>query len=403
MNPYQSFGRSGMQVHAVPESERYIDAAGKRLPWAYERADGADLGLGSRKEPVEKGPFGRSMRRRGTSRSRSKTAEPRKEEDRIRSENVAAEDAIFGRLRSEKETKVAGSGDAVAGAKKDEVKEPMEVLIYGFGEELQWAALSYYENVSQGIILEDYERQQPGSRQDLSRSYGRIAAQRSLTKASLRRKNMFAGGNHWIKVTFDSPEAADLACARSPHVIRGHLVYAEPYRGQGPSKDEALFATTAGAQVTSGALPKSFATNGLNTSPSSSETLTSATATNAPAGSQQPPRMGSLGGAQRNPSQDFTSMTSALDTRPNEALQLRPGRIQGATRATLLPADLALMPKQPKQSWSAWFGGSEIIGATVPRKEDGTFDYDRASFYWKLFYWIDVTFGFDFCGLKAEE
>jgi len=403
MNGYPSFGRNGMQVHAVPESERYIDASGKRLPWSYERADGADITPTLRKEPIEQGPFGRSMRRRGTSRSRSKTAEPRKEEDRIRSENVAAEDAIFGRLRSEKEAKAVGAGDVIAGSKKDEVKEPMEVLIYGFGEELQWAALSYYENVSQGIILEDYERQQPGSRQDLSRSYGRIAAQKSLTRASLRRKNTFAGGNHWIKVTFDSPEAADLACSRSPHVIRGHLVYAEPYRGQGPSKDEALFATTAGAQITSGNLPKTFATNGLNTSPASSETMTSATATNTPFGSQQPPRMGSLGRAHRTVSNDPNLITSALDARPNEALQLRPGRIQGATRATLLPADLALMPKQPKQSWSAWMGGSEIIGATVPRQEDGTFDYGRASFYWKLFYWLDLTFGFDFCGMRAEE
>ena len=87
MNAYANFGRGGMQVHAVPESERYIDANGKRLPWAYERADGADIT--GRREPVEKGPFGRSMRRRGTSRSRSKTAEPRKEEDRIKIETVS--------------------------------------------------------------------------------------------------------------------------------------------------------------------------------------------------------------------------------------------------------------------------------------------------------------------------
>jgi hypothetical protein len=29
----------GMQVHAVPESERAIDANGQRLPWAYEYAE----------------------------------------------------------------------------------------------------------------------------------------------------------------------------------------------------------------------------------------------------------------------------------------------------------------------------------------------------------------------------
>jgi len=29
----------GMQVHAVPESERAVDANGQRLPWAYEYAE----------------------------------------------------------------------------------------------------------------------------------------------------------------------------------------------------------------------------------------------------------------------------------------------------------------------------------------------------------------------------
>jgi hypothetical protein len=29
----------GMQVHAVPESERALDANGQRLPWAYEYAE----------------------------------------------------------------------------------------------------------------------------------------------------------------------------------------------------------------------------------------------------------------------------------------------------------------------------------------------------------------------------
>ena len=29
----------GMQVHAVPESERAVDANGQKLPWAYEYAE----------------------------------------------------------------------------------------------------------------------------------------------------------------------------------------------------------------------------------------------------------------------------------------------------------------------------------------------------------------------------
>lgn len=31
--------RGGMQVHAVPETERALDASGQRLPWAYEYAE----------------------------------------------------------------------------------------------------------------------------------------------------------------------------------------------------------------------------------------------------------------------------------------------------------------------------------------------------------------------------
>ena len=39
----------------------------------------------------------------------------------------------------------------------------------------------------------------------------------------------------------------------------------------------------------------------------------------------------------------------------------------------------------------------------MPRKEDGSFDWDRASFYWRLFWIIDFLFGLDLCGLKYED
>lgn len=410
MNAYANFGRGGMQVHAVPENERYVDASGKRLPWAYERADGADIT--ARREAVEKGPFGRSMRRRGTSRSRSKTAEPRKEEDRIKIENMAAEDAVFNKLRSETREKDGGKGalqtgdpNVVAGAAKNEVKEPTEILIYGFGEELQWAAIEFYENVSNGVILEDYERQPPGHRQDLSRSNLRVAAQRTLSRAALRRKNTFHGGNHWIKVTFDSPEGADLACSRSPHLVRGHLVYAEPYRGTGPSKDEPIFASSGGAQITSDALPKTFAKKPVTESPTSSETISSATVEGAPRPSQPPPQLGSFGGLPSNQLFREASSTGLERPRSDSSAQLaqRPARIEGATRAVLLPAEQALLPKKPAQSWTAWIGGSEIFGSTLPRREDGTFDYDRANVYWRLIFLLDYLFGWDLCGMKADE
>ncbi|QIX00812.1 hypothetical protein AMS68_006329 [Peltaster fructicola] len=376
--------RGGMQVHAVPEHERYIDGSGKRMPWAYERADLPELSPG-RREPVEKGPFGRSNRRRGTSRSRSKTAEPRREEDRIRAENTAAEDAIFGRLKVEPREKEKGSdrNEGTAAVPKTESKEPTEVLLYGFGEDLMWAAIDFYERVSNGIILEDYERQPPGKQEPLARSLSRATAQKSLSRASLRRKNIFSGGSHWIKVTFDSAEAADLAIARSPHTIKGHLVYAEPYRGTGPGQDDAVYASSLGAQITSTTVPKTYSTKTPEASPRS-ETATSGTLATEPA------------------SRTHTTTQSSAIAQGGQIVQ-RQTRIQGATRAVLLPAEQALLPKQSRQPWSAWVGSQEVIGSALPRKEDGTFDWDKAGLYWRIFFWIDMVLGTDLCGLRGDE
>lgn len=90
----------GMQVHAVPESDRALDASGRKLPWGYD-ADLSSASALEKREPVEKGPFGRSQRRSrsGLTRSRSRTAEPRREEERARAEQLASEDAVFGSLR----------------------------------------------------------------------------------------------------------------------------------------------------------------------------------------------------------------------------------------------------------------------------------------------------------------
>ncbi|EMC94592.1 hypothetical protein BAUCODRAFT_35823 [Baudoinia panamericana UAMH 10762] len=284
-------------------------------------------------------------------------------------------------------------------------QEATEVLLYGFGTDLQWAAIDFFERVSGGVVLEDYDRTAPGQLRsyDPTHAYGRATLQRSLSKAALRKKNRYAGGEHWIKVTFSSREAAELACARSPHIIKGHLIYAEAYQGRGPARDEAIPATQAGAQIVSGALPQTFSTNGA--SPNSSQTATSATMTAQDGGdgeSRDPPRL--------HPSSSTSSSgsTGAQLTVPSQQLQRRGAgtgtlRIPGAQVAMLLPAEQALMPKQPRQSWATWVGASELIGTTVPRKDDGTFDLEKASLYWRLFYWIDKLVGTDFCGLRGDE
>ena len=415
----------GMQVHAVPDSDKAYDSSGRKLPWAYD-LDATRGAQNENREPIEKGPFGRSQRRSrsGLSRSRSKTAEPRREEDRIRAEQVAAEDAVFGSLRrkadrerealGEVDGNVAasqggvGQGQAAAGAGRGDA-EATEVVLYGFGEELQWAALDFYERVSGGTVLEDYDRQPPGQRYDISRSFGRAAGQRSLTKAALKKKNAFAGGEHWIKVTFDSRAAGDLACARSPHIVKGYLVYAEPYLGRGPGKDEAIIATQAGAQITDEVLPMTFSTTATNPVLEGSPNGSSTTATSATATIRQEGALanGTIPQAtpQRARSDPFTTPTTtstALQPQSQQLTSRRPGRITGVIPVTVLPASAAFMPKQPKPALWAWFWPSEVIGSSVPKREDGGFDYEKASLYWKLFWFVDSWFRTDLCGLKGE-
>ncbi|KAK5174985.1 uncharacterized protein LTR77_000121 [Saxophila tyrrhenica] len=416
-NPPWSRGMRGMQVHAVPESDRAFDSQGRKLPWGYSLDPSAATNGPLHGEPAEKGPFGRSLRRsRSTlSRSRSKTADPTRLDDKLKADQQQAEDAVFGSLRR-RDREVLGEvdGNTVAGAQQGMVSgtqggkgeiEATEVMLYGFGEELQWAALDHYERVSGGTVLEDYDRQAPGQRYDVARSLSRATGQRSLSRAALRKKNTFAGGLHWIKITFDSRGAAELACARSPHIIRGHLVYAEPYLGRGPGRDEPIYASQAGAQITDPVLPPSFSTNTLNIggSPNSSATASSATAT--------APRNQSLPHSQSTPTLANTSpsSTTTLQPQPNQSLAAQPSqatirrrRISGVTPAQILPVDAALMPKPPKKSWSSLLGAGEVIGSTVPKREDGSFDYAGAGVYWRVWWWVDRVLGTDWLGLKGE-
>lgn len=411
-------GFRGMQVHAVPDADRAIDASGRKLPWGYD-VDPSAAASPERREPVEKGPFGRSQRRSrsGLTRSRSRTAEPKREEDRIRTEQLAAEDAVFGGLRKvvkEEESTARGGREALTEVDGNAVSQPRtparetgeqeatEVLLFGFADESQWAAIDFYERVSGGSILEDYERHAPTQRNDISRSLSRTGRRHSLSRAALKKKNTFAGGSHWIKVTFNSREAAELACARSPHIIKGSLVYAEPWQGRGPGRDEHIPATQAGAQISDPTLPSTFSRNTafLEGSPNgSSTTATSATAMSTPGPSTR--RNADAISDRQLPFQPSSAL-AATPAPQTPATARRRGRIEGATPARVRPADLALLPKPPKQSWSVWLGTSEVIGSSVPKREDGSFDFDRASLYWRIFYLLDGWLGTDFCGMKVD-
>ncbi|KAI5250200.1 hypothetical protein E4T43_00106 [Aureobasidium subglaciale] len=391
--------RGGMQVHAVPESERALDASGKRLPWGYEFADAE---IGRRREPEEKGPFGRSVRRRGF--SRSKTATPARKEDVVRQENMQTEDFIFAKYKDELKAKdpvqptqkPTDAAAAQAASDAASAKEATEVILYGFGPDSQWAAIEYYERISGGSVYEDYDRHPPHQRYDHSLTYSRAKlAQRSLSQAALRKRNAYRGGDHWIKVTFDSPEAADLATHCSPHPIHGFLVYAELFRGSGPPNDAPIPYSNAGAQIDGPSLPPTFSTRDTLTPTESSNTLSSATMT-----------------AQPTSSTNLTQASNTTALASSTPAQKRPMRIPGATRAVLKPADLAFAEpsKTVSSSLASWpiinlFVGTkgDVIGSAVPRTDDGNFDWKNASLYWLIFAWLDYWLGTDMCGLRGDD
>lgn len=310
-------------------------------------------------------------------------------------------------------------------------KEPTQVFLYGFPSGKEYAAIDFYEQVSGGIVCEDYERKAPNRR--FPDIYSASGPGRTLTKAEKVLATQYRGGECWIKVTFDSAEAAERAIANSPHRIEGHWVYAQEYRGVGPKVDEPILVRKDESQQvaapthrpsqtlgpsfgqnsniqgrTANTLPRSFTTNhnmpqengqrSYEDTSLSSSTASSATATevNYPnLRNRQQPQMDHEG-----PSpimQQNGSVTSGRQT-------LR--HFPDVPRTLIRPASEAFLP-QP--SWpekaitrlvNTGLIPGEFIGTGPPRLANGDFDYTLASYYWRFFYWIDTTFGTDICGLK---
>ncbi|PVH94079.1 hypothetical protein DM02DRAFT_573496 [Periconia macrospinosa] len=430
-----------MQVHAVPDSERAFDSSGRRLPWAIEYADSDH---GARRMPEERGPFGKA-RKRGLSRSRTPTA--RIVEDTTKSKNQQAVDDIILRTLASSDTQQqppslgrkssgpisqlpasAAAPNLTDGALTNTAsREPKEVILYGFGSEAQWAAISYFEKVSNGVIYEEYERNPSGSKYATPFSAKhRDALYRSLSKSAVNRVNSWVGGEHWIKVTFDSTEAAERACHYSPYAYQGYTIFAEFYRGTGPTGgDRAIRAQPGGSSLTASPNTVSSATLQMGASQSSA-TASSATVT-ASIPASNPPHSTPLSrfrasGAfpteiedetpsvtvQARPASQNVAQTSSQPHRPGKTTL----RIKNAKPVVFLPQEKAFLPAPPpwQQTLSSfpiigWVIGSGhgIIGDQVPRKEDGSFDNASASLYWRVWYTIDSCFGTDFCGVKEAE
>jgi hypothetical protein len=335
--------------------------------------------------------------------------------------NWKAIDEIFSRVKAgddskEKKTatgaliQVDADGQA---AQATPAGQPTEVILYGFPPEFQYAAIDHYERVSQGAIYEDYDRYPPNGKYNLALTLGRTHSPANISREALRKKNKYHGGDHWIKVTFDSSEAAERACHYSPHVIQGYLVYAEPYRGTGPAADVVIPATEAAvASVT--ASPSQETSRTLQGLGGTSETASSATAT---AAHEHRDESASSSATIQSPTLTARRVRSPLaPTSPPPAPRTPAGSPKKTVRIPgvkgLEPSSKALLPAQ--STWQRTFsklplvglffgGGGDIIGSQVPRKENGEFDWANASLYWLLWAWVDLLLRTDFCGLKGDD
>ncbi|KAI4251684.1 MAG: hypothetical protein LQ352_004709 [Teloschistes flavicans] len=453
------------QFHAVPPEERAIDANGNQLPWALEWPDDHPNARGQKRRPVETGPFGKSMRRKGSSRGSlraTRTATPAKKE------SSAVDGFMRGLEEDKRRAELYGEGidPTASNATQQDImtapanKEPVQVSLYGFSSPTQWAAISHYEKVSGGMICEDYDRHPPieARRFPTAFSSPHLASRRALTPLEKKMSMAYKGGEAWIRVTFDSAEAAERACHFSPHLIQGHWVYAEPYfDGVVPNHDKPIplrpedrqgdttaakpshipshkttqslgpaFARNLHVQQaqTNATIPRSFVSNTVSqqdtpqrSQPESSSpsTASSATATAPSAATGSTNLRQRIFGPQSN-EQSPLGQQSGSDApgSASHAQQQQGNNFQGMThfpdipRIPLRPAHEAFLP-QPTftQRWLTYFEHlglipGDVIGNGVPRLENGDFDYANASFYWRFFYWFDTSFGTDICGLRDE-
>ncbi|GKT96292.1 hypothetical protein Ct61P_14142 [Colletotrichum tofieldiae] len=432
-------------LHNVPDEELYIGDDGIKRPYAmvFPQQEGLP-GSRNRRGVAETGSFGKSTRR---SRSRTGTPAGRRENP-----TVAAADKIFGDWISSQAitpnnlaastTAGAGTNSSAAAAPQRKTSGlsqapllasaaddtpaaaeprvtrhiPTEVILRGYrSPSQQYAAISHYEQLA-GLICEDYPREPP-LEQRRYKSELRDPAftrRRGLTGEERVKVNRADGGEHWVKVTFESADAADAAIYASPQRVLGYLVYADPYHGLPPARDEPIpdvdsLVTTHEEHSRSQSVPAgSF---GNHRTPRSKHRTASksggsnpfAIPNNRSMSDLSPPTSLTSSNTIETATISNTTNSSATVTESQPQMQTEDSlfcrRIPTARKARLLPAEQALLPQQSYTQrlvnmvpFLKWFSGS-MIGNEVPRTDNGDFDWNRASLYWKIIWWLDATFG----------
>ncbi|KAI1176444.1 hypothetical protein F4777DRAFT_267099 [Nemania sp. FL0916] len=414
-------------LHNVPDEERYTGEDGIQRPYAMIWPDNdrqRNVPRTRARELNETGSFGKSMRR---SRSRTGSAAPKREDanmqyaDRVFTNYLAKQQAA----NTEPSQRNAGRDEAAPASQAQVAhKEPIEIILRGYASPAQqYAAINHYEQLA-GRICEDYTREPPMEarrwKSDL-RDPG-LTRRQPMTMAERVKVNKTAGGEHWVKVTFESQEAASAALFASPQTILGHLIYAEPYLGLPPMEDAAVLDVVGDVGMLDDIQPNPFRDRPRPSQPRHRASRSQSELTHLPneertgrAGSRlgawpsdSPPSTASNDSATVSASSATisTATVTSLNTgheeiahRPDEAHPTTASRrIPGARRITLLPAEAALR-KSPTFAESlltlipllGWFSGA-MIGNEVPRTEAGEFDMGRASLYWKIMYWLDLWF-----------
>ena len=330
----------------------------------------------------------------------------------------------------------SSSSSSLDNPRKQTEKVATECFLFGYqAKDTEWKVIDKFERISQGMICEDYPRSDPNSASQYAQllSGGDVVIRTNLSADANRKSKRYDGGYHWIKVTFDSSQAADRACFYSPQEIDGHMVFCELYHGHGPTEDAAIPAgsnaarlmrsraprTLTSTQSTSFlsskdqdrmTLPRSFAMNNLSSVPDApeeedsidsstgtfmtSDTITASTATVTATGISTSDRS------------SLHQRTAPVEPKPESEFMTH---IPTVRRVKLRPLAEAL-PPQPTVAERvlrsipilSWFTG-DIVGDGPQLRDDGSFDYDKSNVYWRFWYMIDSVIGTDVCGLKEDS
>jgi hypothetical protein len=451
-----------MEIHSVLPEERARDPKGETLPWAYRTLESVlPLTIANDTDPPyssarlksdESGAFGRhrSLRATGsrTSRSRAGTTPVRQKENPAVTE--------FGRIFATEQAREDDVQDKHASANTDTSRPvepegvPTECLLYGYaGKSVEWKVLSRFEKiVAPSIICEDYPREDPdlflSTNSPLSFSRSAVTVHKNLSRDALRKSRVYKGGNHWIKITFDSYQAAERACFYSPLEMDGYMIYCEMWDGRGPTADVPILKGSETAKI----LSRNDSSRSRTLPPSQAAQFV-AGKDSAIAGFERV--MNTLPRSHLMPDTQYgqpgtstqddisviesTTASSATAMEPSTPIPLSDLRsrsvphlpsqitpdptsqfmthIPSARKLTLRPISEAL-PKQPSFTERilgslpivSWFIGKGIAGDFISEgallRDDGTWDVEKNGWYWRFWHWVDGWFGTDFCALKED-